>query len=256
MIFFIFLTLVFYALGHMSRVANLEQYSPRNLVIADPRSSIRYMIPAFPLFYILLGFIMYKIWKINSTSLSKLSFKTLVNCLKLGFLVLVILFLMASFYDSFIVNELKKDTFVNPQTKLEEHFPINREGLPEKSVIVGLEHYKTLEYGFIPFYPYWGFNFERININPELIPQKPISTLKLLLSDGDSTTGAKSSLNEMGYEIFIFKKHIRYDTNYYHYLESNHGIILKDYSKSFCKMVLVDKTNFGGTASKSDKICY
>ncbi|MBM2820099.1 MAG: 2 protein, partial [Nitrosarchaeum sp.] len=162
---FIFATLFFYALGHMSRVFDLENYSPRNLVIYDARSPIRYMIPTFPLFHILLGYIMYKIWTINSESISKLSFKIPVKYLKFGFLTLVILFFIISFYDSFIFNQMIKGKFTNPQKELENHFPIKNEGLPEKSVIVGLEHYKTMEYGLIPFYPYWGFNFVRIDID-------------------------------------------------------------------------------------------
>jgi hypothetical protein len=170
----------------------------------------------------------------------------------------VILFLVTSFYDSFIIQQLTKGEFTNPQTELEKHFPINKEGLPEKSVIVGLEHYKTLEYGLIPFYPYWGFNFERVEINPELIPQEPISTLKILLDDGKIDPAIGTSLKGVdlkGYSVFIFKKHIRYDTSYYHYLVANHGIVLKDYSASFCKMELVD-LNQNSTKSTSDSICF
>ena len=255
---FIFATIFFYALGHMSRVYDIESYIPRFLVIADPVSPIRYMIPAFPLFHILLGFMMYSVWKIKSDTLSNLKLKTFVKYLKFGFLALVILFLVTSFYDSFIIQQLTKGEFTNPQTELEKHFPINKEGLPEKSVIVGLEHYKTLEYGLIPFYPYWGFNFERVEINPELIPQEPISTLKILLDDGNIDPAIGTSLKGVdlkGYSVFIFKKHIRYDTSYYHYLVANHGIVLKDYSTSFCKMDLVD-LNQNNTKSTSDSICF
>jgi hypothetical protein len=254
---FIFATLLFYALGHMSRVFDLENYSPRNLVVYDAISPIRYMIPVFPLFHILLGYIMYKIWKINLESVSKLSFRTMVKYLKFGFLGLVILFFVTSFLDSFIFTQLVKGEFTNPQKELEKHFPINREGLPQKSVIVGLEHYKTMEYGLIPFYPYWGFNFVRINIDQELIPQEPISTLKILLDNEnvDPSTGLSKADDLKGYSVFVFKDHIKYDTIYYHYLESKHGIILKDYSASFCKMELGD-LNQNPDIYKGDPICY
>jgi len=105
-----------------------------------------------------------------------------------------------------------------------------------------------------PFFPYTGFNFFKINIEPESIPQEPIQTLKELLK-GKTTTGPSSILNE-GYEVFILKGGWYFDRVYYHHLEKNHGIILKDYSKSFCKMELVNELKLDSSESKPDKICY
>jgi len=140
---------------------------------------------------------------------------------------------------------------------LEKHFPLDLEGLPKKSVIVGhAQSHKIAEYGFIQFYPYWGFNFFRINYIPDLIPQEPIETLKHLLRDGqsDPSTGAKSVFDELnGYQVFVFKNHPYHETTYLNNLQSQHGIILKDYSKSFCKMELVNVLD--DNESKSDKIC-
>jgi len=111
-----------------------------------------------------------------------------------------------------------------------------------------------MQHGAIQFFPYTGFNFWRINYQLESIPQEPIQTLKELLK-GKTTTGPSSILNE-GYEVFVFKQHRSFDTTYYHYLESQHGIILKDYSKSFCKMELVNELKLNNNESKPDKICY
>ncbi len=254
---FILGTVMFYSLAQMSRIPNLEEYFPRSIIIPDPWSSMRYMVPAFPLFYMLFGFIMLKIWRINTEKISKLHFKTLIKILKFGFLVLIISFLVTSFYDSNALQKTIKYDFVNPQQDLEYHYPIDLEGLPEKRVIVGFSHYRTVEYDAIHFFPYWGFNPKRINLEPDLIPQEPIETLKQLLKGDESEkiTGAKSILNEE-YSVFVFKSQWSIDTWYFNYLKSQHGIILKDYSMSFCKMELVKELKLNASEATPDEICY
>jgi len=247
---FIFGTLSFYSIAWMSLIPSLEEYGPRSLTFY-PSSAIRYMIPAFPLFYMLLGFIMLKIWKINTETILNIHFKNFAKILKFGFLALVISFLATSFYDSTALQGLIKNGFINPQQELEKHFPLDLEGLPEKSVIVGADDFKAVEMGKIPFFAYSGFNFWRINFEPESIPQEPIQTLKQLLG-GETTTGATNE----GYEVFVLKAHWYFETTYYYHLQSHHGIILKDYSNSFCKMELVNELKSNGSKSEPDKICY
>jgi len=268
---FIFAIIAFYSMATMIRIPILEEYGPMSLNY-NHFNAIRYLSPVLPLFYMLFGFILFNIIRINTDTIQKINFKTLTKFLKFGFLTLVILFLAMSFYDSNSVQGLikdgkhqghpeftsaKKGEFVNPQQVLKNHFPLDLEGLPEKSVIVGADHYITVEHGKTPFFPYWGFNFFRINLEPDSIPQEPIETLKQLLGDNESytTTGAKSILND-GYSVFVLKEHWWFDTSYYNYLKLNHGIILQDYSKSFCKMELVDELNFSDPEFKPDEICY
>ena len=250
---FIFGTLAFYSLAWISLIPSLEEYGPTSLVF-NPISATRFIIPAFPLFYILLGFIILKTWKINTKKILNIHVKSLTKILKLGLLVLVISFLATSFYDSTALQGLIKHRFVNPQQELENHFPLDLEGLPEKSVMVGVGGFKAVERGTIPFFPYTGINFWRINLEPESIPQEPIQTLKQLLR-GETITGPSTILNE-GYQVFVLKRHFYFDTTYYHHLESQHGIILKDYSRSFCKMELVSELESKGLDSKPDEICY
>jgi len=250
---FIFGIIALNSLNWIRIIPNLEEYGLTSLNF-NPQSSIRYMLPAFPLFYMLFGFIMHKIWKINTETIPNIHIKNLTKILKLGFLALVISFLVTSFYDSNSLQYLFIYNIFNPQESLEYHFPIDFEGLPEKSVIVGAEEYKAVEMGKIPFFPYRGFNFFRINYEPESIPQEPIQTLKQLL-EAKTTTGPYSILNE-GYQVFVLKEHWYFDTTYYYYLQSHHGIILKDYSKSFCKMELVSELSSKGIDPKPDEICY
>jgi len=249
---FIFGTLSFYSIAWMSLIPNLEEYGPTSLVFAELHAK-RYMVPALPLFYIFLGFIMLKIWRINTETILNIHFKNFTKILKFGFLALVISFLATSFYDSTALQGLIKNGIVNPEQELEKHFPLDLEGLPEKSVIVGASDFKAVEMGKIPFFPFTGINFWRINYELDSIPQEPIQTLKQLLRT--VTTGPTNILND-GYEVFAFKNHWYFETTYYHYLESEHGIILQDYSRSLCKMELVSELESKGLDSKSDEICY
>jgi len=250
---FIFGIIAFSSLGWMRSHPNLEEFSLTTLTFR-PYSAIRYMLPAFPFFYMIFGFIIQKLWKINSESITNIHLKNLTKILKFGFLALVILFLVTSFYDSNAIQWLFLYDIFNPQAALEFHFPIDFEGLPEKSVIVGAEEFKAVEMGKIPFFPYHGFNFYRINFEPESIPQEPIQTLKKILVE-QTITGPSSNLSE-GYSVFVLKEHWYFDTTYYYHLESHHGIILKDYSKSFCKMELVSELSSKGIDPKLDEICY
>jgi len=60
------------------------------------------------------------------------------------------------------------------------------------------------------------------------------------------------------YDAYTFKEHDRkFEPLYFRYLEAEQGIILKDYSKTFCKMDLIE--NVSETSEnqiKSDDICY
>lgn len=49
----------------------------------------------------------------------------------------------------------------------------------------------------------------------------------------------------------------RGDPSYYKYLETEHGLILKDYSKTFCKLIRIE--NASGENNKqiqSDDVCH
>ncbi len=250
---FIFGTSAFYSLAWISLIPSLGD-TGHTFLVFQRFTAARFMIPTFPLFFMLVGFLMFKVWRINTETIFNIHFKTFAKILKYGFLALVISFLVSSFYDSNALQGLINSNFVNPQEELNKHFPTDLEGLPEKSILVCVGCHKAIEVNAIPFFPYTGFNFFKINIEPESIPQEPIQTLKELLK-GKTTTGPSSILNE-GYEVFILKGGWYFDRVYYHHLEKNHGIILKDYSKSFCKMELVNELKLDNSESKPDKICY
>jgi len=164
--------------------------------------------------------------------------------LKIGIIVLGLFFVM-SINDSPQVNYLKSHSFhfKDPFVIADKIQQVDKEGLTKNSVIVGGWSSKTIEYGAIPLFPYWDWG--RYETNTTKIPQEPIQTIKELMNGG--------------YETFIFKGGvIAKDPIYYKYLEAEHGIIFQNFSKSFCKMELVDNVNIINNEVNltSDETCF
>ena len=202
----------------------------------------RYMIPMLALSFMALGFSISRVivspkkkFILNKIRVSKR--------LKIGIIVLSLFFVM-SINDSPQVNHLKsqgfhfKDPFV-----IADNIQVDKEGLTKNSIIVGGWSARTIEYDAIPLFPYWDWG--RYEMNTTKIPQEPIQTIKELMNGG--------------YETFIFKGGvIAKDLIYYKYLEEEHGIIFQNFTKSFCKMELVDNVNIINNEVNltSDETCF
>ena len=118
----------------------------------------------------------------------------------------------------------------------------NLEKLPEKSFIVGHNGRETLLHTDTHFYPY-SDKFIETQGNSEHIPTDKLNTLKKLLEDG--------------YTGYTFKNNMFiYDEKYFKFIEAEHGIILKDYSKTFCKLELISKNKENINNINSDPICF
>ena len=110
------------------------------------------------------------------------------------------------------------------------------EGLKHESIIVNTMGSLVVDYGVTPFHPFYGFSI-RGEIDETKFPQEPIQLLKELLK------------NE--HDVYTFKEssHV-IENQYFNYLFNHHEMVLKEHSKSFCKITLKENnTEF------SDKIC-
>jgi len=60
-----------------------------------------------------------------------------------------------------------------------------------------------------------------------------------------------------GYKVYAFKKHAAEEDQFYRYLGTSHGMILKNHSNNFCKLDLVKNLNDTSIekANISDDIC-
>jgi len=206
----------------------------------------RFMIPALPLTFMLIGFLFDRIWKISPERFSRKNSSIISKSFKVGFLIFMGIFLFSSLIDAQSVQKVLKNdfNFNNPEA-FASRYPLDSEGLTEESIIVETRGRRVMEYDAIPFLPVHTGKVNSMNeLDPSWLPQKPILNLKKLMRDD--------------YEAYTFKSHkILFEPLYFRYLESVHGIILKDYSKTFCKMELIEKlAGDSGTDIKSDDICY
>ena len=228
-------------------VIGLLFFYSSDFVISIGAMDQRYMIPALPLSFMIFGFIMHSIWKINLGRISLKLSKTSSTIFRAVFLLTLIAFLIILFFYSNPVQAVMQEgfNFKNPEIYAKK-YPIDTEGLSENSVILGGAGRKVMEYNVIPFNPYWGYNTEQNTAwewNPDALPKDHVNTLKQIM--------------EEGYEVYAFKRHGTFDQFYFEYLKTEHGIILNDYSNTFCKFEFIKNvTERNEIEAKADSICY
>jgi len=204
----------------------------------------RFMIPALSLTIILTGFLIDRMWKINLGRFSRKSPNMISKSFKVGFLILVGIFLFSSIIDSPSVKKISEDDFnFNNIETYASRYPLDPEGLSEESIIVETKGKRSMEYNVTPFIPIKGNAYLKES-DMSLIPQRSIPHLKKLLMEGN--------------DVYAFKKHWNvFEPRYFRYIEAEQGIILKDYSKTFCKMVIIENEFVtDGKDLESDDVCY
>ena len=204
----------------------------------------RSMIPILPLFFMLFGLVIVRISRINYKNLNHFP-KLADKSFRIVFIIFVSILLLSSLSMSRSAAEIinQKMTIRDPYV-LAEQYPPDREGLPEKSVIVGGASRESLAYDFTSFFPYWGMG-RYTEITPDTIPIKPIQTLTKLMDEG--------------YDTFMFKGGADHrDIQYFEFLAAEHGIILQNYTKTFCKLQLTNTNSEldASTEIRRDDICY
>ncbi|MGH7884728.1 MAG: hypothetical protein ACRENO_03425, partial [Thermodesulfobacteriota bacterium] len=200
----------------------------------------RYMIPCSLITFILVGFILVESWDRCFSKNSKWN-KKILGFTKLIYLILVVIFFLALLIVMPSIQDLYQRGFhFNNPLQFASSFE-DLEKLPAKSLVVSYESRYTLLYTDTHFYPYLD-DFIENNGNATNISQSKLTTLKKILNDG--------------YNAYTFKTNIfPYDAKYFELLEAYHGIILKDYSDTFCKLELVDY-NASEQNNRSDLICF
>jgi len=207
----------------------------------------RFMIPALSLTFILFGYIAQRILQINLGRYSRNETRNISKSVKVGLWIIIGLFLFGSFLGLglYEAKKIMKDDFNFYPEVHASKYPLESEGLSNESIIVETKGRRAIEYQASPFLPATGSWFNSINeLDPKLVKQERIQILKKVMKEG--------------YTAFTFKEPDRkFEPLYFRYLESEHGIILKDYSKTFCKMIFLENLpENSGKDIKSDDICY
>lgn len=187
----------------------------------------RYMLPAFTMFYPILGFLILKLFNFKISSQKKI----VQRLIKILVLISLTIFFITAFYFSPLIQEIINQEFqINDPSFFSKNHPPNLEGIAKNDVIFAVKTDRSLEYGAISFH---------------YLPHEHGGPK-------DSTEILKDTLQK-NYKIFIFKEPTTtLEKSFLNDLVKEHNLILKDFSTSFCKIEIKkpdDKSNM------SDKIC-
>ena len=186
----------------------------------------RYMIGAFILFAMMLSYLIIKFLKINIDN-KKTSFQILLKSGKIFLILSLFVFFTVAFYNA---NPMQaalddKEFFKDPE-EFTKKYPLDMEGLTKNSIIIAHDQEKVIEYGVTPFFSLY---------------QGELSN--------DSVNLLEQIINEDN-EVFIFKTPTTNDEKEtLQNLIDNYGFVLKDYSKTFCKV------DFSQNNEKTDVVC-
>jgi len=204
----------------------------------------RFMIPVLPFSFMLFSYIISKIGKINLRTASKKPSNISIKIFRIAFFSVVAIFLFISLWNSdAIQTPIERDFAFNDPRDNMERYPVEK--LSPNSIIVFQRSQRSIEYNVSPFQPYersW-FNSDK-ELDIEKVPKDRVQKLKTLIGEG--------------HDAYTFKLHSDlWGTKFFRYLEAEQGIILKDYSKTFCKMVIIENEFVtDGKEIKSDDVCY
>jgi hypothetical protein len=187
----------------------------------------RYMLPAFVLSTMIFGYFLQKIIK-TSISEQRIILKKVIKISKIILILILGVFFILAFYYSNPVQIIIEEgwEFKNPE-EFSKRYPLSSEGLTKDSVLVTVIGVRALEYGLTSFNP---------------ISETEISS--------DSVNRLKKIIKE-GHDVYTFKiPFLEFEKNTYNNLINEYGFILKEYSKTFCKVEFQTSDNL-----KSDKEC-
>jgi len=188
----------------------------------------RYMLPGFILSSIIYGFIIMEFFNFRGLTKKK-SVIFSIKFLKVIVVILLVGFFFFAFYfwptmDGIVNSEIN----FNNIEKFASRYPLDLEGLENNDVGMAANTDRIREYGVIPFILY----------PPNVISNDSVILLKKILQDD--------------YDVYVLKEPTtKYEKDSLRVLTNEHGFIIKDHSKSFCKILIGEEGKF----QKSDDIC-
>lgn len=214
---FIFAFMIFYSL---------------NYITIGRQGAARDMMPVFPLFYTILGYLIMKILKKSIDSNSKKSVIA-IKSLKIIIILILVIFIPTSFYFADYSQIMKNEGMkIKNPILLTEKFPVIKNDISKEDIIVTVYEFDMVSrYGATVFTPY-----------NSLEPDDPlhiqmISKLDTILQDGETN-------------VLVFKEpHDKREKKFHIILDSYNKYVLKNYSEQFCKLELKNEKNV------TDKIC-
>ena len=172
----------------------------------------RYMYPAFTLYYMMIGYMIYQLFGFVKTRLPS-KFSIVVRLLIISIL---IMFFSFAFYFSPPIHAISNNTFEikNPQM-YNDKYPIDREGLSYNDILISIHTYDAIDYGVIPF-------------------NARMSTAGIT----DNSFELLKTIDKQGYDIYILKNSTWWQNKIlYESISNKPNISFIDHSSSFCKVI-------------------
>jgi hypothetical protein len=214
---FIFAFIIFYSL---------------NYITIGRQGAARDMMPVFPLFYAMLGYVIVKILK-KSTICNSKKYRISIKSLKIILISLLIIFIPTSFYFADYSQIIKKEGIeIKNPILLSEKLPTIKDNISKEDIIVTVYEFDMVSrYGATVFTPYNYLDIE----DPFYIEM--ISKLNIILEKGETN-------------VLVFKDpHDIREKKFHLTLHENERYVLKNYSEQFCKLELKNEQDV------TDKIC-
>ena len=188
--------------------------------VGDKEIPARYMIPVFILYSMIIGFIVQKSLKLNIKKSHRI--KKIIKFLTIMGLTI---FFAGAFY--FYPSVQNGEIYFKDPNEYAEKYPLDLEEIPKNSIILASNSIRVIEYDGLISY----------DANP---PRTQVYSVELL-----------KKLSDEGHEIYMFKKPFTYKTlEIRNTLVEEYKVILKEHSKTFCKVEFDDLKN-----TKSDEGC-
>jgi hypothetical protein len=180
----------------------------------------RYMIPDFILFSMIIGFTVEKSLKLNIKK-----YHHIKKIIKFLIIMGLTIFFVGAFY--FYPSVQNGEIYFKDPNEYAEKYPLDLEEIPMNSIILASNSIRVIEYDGLISY----------DANP---PRTQVYSVELL-----------KKLSDEGHEIYMFKKPFTYNTlEIRNTLVEEYKVILKEHSKTFCKVEFNDLKN-----TKSDEGC-
>jgi hypothetical protein len=214
---FIFAFMIFYSL---------------NYITIGRQGAARDMMPVFPLFYTMLGYVIVKILKKPITLNSKKS-RVSIKFLKIIIISILVIFIPTSFYFADYSQIIKNEGMeIKNPILLTQKLPVIKDDISKDDIIVTVYEFDMVSrYGATVFTPY-----NPLDIDDPLHIQM-ISKLNTILEDEETN-------------VLVFKNpHDVREKKFHIILNNHHEYVLKNYSDQFCKLELKNEQNI------TDKIC-
>ena len=197
------------------------------------------MIPSYVLFAMLVGFITH--WVIQSKNFKIVTIKnTNLNFFKIGFFIVLSLFLVSAIYGSSAIEHLsepKTEYFVYPD--VEKALKLTRDELPENGIIITQQsRWAITLWDGVPFFTSTGWHDGKLDVNK--INQEDIKIITTLMNEN--------------YEFFAIKSKTKQEAFFFRYLEREYDLILKNLPTSLCKLEQVSSES--KINQNSNDICY